>query len=889
MLFEDRNRWSSFCTFWLSMDQGSRRRMCRERMDSILKVVVKNFFIEKEVTSTLVMDSLYSGLKAVEGQINGEQGNKKYLEEDELQVPIVGIDKDMFVLMDDVLPLLERAAIEPLPPEDEKGPQNRTKDGSHGTAGEEFDKDSIERDERRLTELGRRTIEIFVLAHIFSKIEVAYQEAVALKRQEELIREEAAWLIEGEQKVKRGAADKEKKKKKQAKQKRNNRKMKDKERDDELGTILHDETEKESFMDKKEDCLTTELEMAIEKPDVPEFVFDVSDSVIPVREMLLPDSEERDPSSVKSDTDALEVLPPTEANSSGIIGVQNGRQGTSPCAVADSSSTCSDDLVPFSINVPFKGNSPTRKNQKSLSRGRESQGKVTSDRADWVNEVLSHPSEAGTDVGKPNDALQSLQTESLSHTAVQTLQGRISRDKQHVWKKEEEVTSVQKKFGAKYGADVEISSMEKIVGLMSSLPRSPSKCIPSTATPNSELKANAKPFLDDLKQADKSMRLINSAENVAKLETDSQKAATPKPVEKPSWQKVPSTTEKPSKISTVQRPPATSRPPGAPLIPGPRPTASMVSVVPTAPLLTRSVSAACQLGPEPTSRIPSYVQQSYRNVMMGSSVPGSSPAYTQYHSPKSVAYSYSQAPALISTAIFSHQSSDRIEPESIKPSISFGMENHNAWQNGGPARMESPQRDSGRSIVGDHSSQHNVMQSCDLYRPVQTQDKFPSGRQSHGVVAEEFPHMGIIDELLNDEHGFGNLGFQSLSNGPHHLNRQFSFPDEIGMPSSLGSSRRNSCRFERTQSYHSDVIQNGCGGASPSSFHMPRDEIPPVSPQRHLNGQIDGLIPAPWQMDGSGLPVLNIGNKDSNGYSYPMQLEDPNVACGINRYALFRH
>lgn len=36
-----------------------------------------------------------------------------------------------------------------------------------GTLGEEFNKDSIERDERRLTELGRRTIEIFILAHVF--------------------------------------------------------------------------------------------------------------------------------------------------------------------------------------------------------------------------------------------------------------------------------------------------------------------------------------------------------------------------------------------------------------------------------------------------------------------------------------------------------------------------------------------------------------------------------------------------------------------------------------------------------------------------------------------------------------------------------------------------
>lgn len=48
-----------------------------------------------------------------------------------------------------------------------------------------------------------------------NKIEVAYQEAVALKRQEELIREEeAAWLAESEQKAKRGAGEKEKKSKK---------------------------------------------------------------------------------------------------------------------------------------------------------------------------------------------------------------------------------------------------------------------------------------------------------------------------------------------------------------------------------------------------------------------------------------------------------------------------------------------------------------------------------------------------------------------------------------------------------------------------------------------------------------------------------------------------
>lgn len=101
--------------------------MSREKMDSVLKVVVKHFFIEKEVTSTLVMDSLYSGLKALEGQTKCRKSKVKLLDVEESPPPIVRVEKDMFVLVDDVLMLLERAAVEPLPPKDEKGPQNRTK------------------------------------------------------------------------------------------------------------------------------------------------------------------------------------------------------------------------------------------------------------------------------------------------------------------------------------------------------------------------------------------------------------------------------------------------------------------------------------------------------------------------------------------------------------------------------------------------------------------------------------------------------------------------------------------------------------------------------------------------------------------------------------------
>lgn len=113
--------------------------MSREKSDSILKVVVKHFFIEKEVTSTLVMDSLYSGLKALEGQSQSQNQiqsqsqtkNKKakgqQSDAEEPPIPVVRMENDTFILVDDVLLLLERAALEPLPPKDEKGPQNRTK------------------------------------------------------------------------------------------------------------------------------------------------------------------------------------------------------------------------------------------------------------------------------------------------------------------------------------------------------------------------------------------------------------------------------------------------------------------------------------------------------------------------------------------------------------------------------------------------------------------------------------------------------------------------------------------------------------------------------------------------------------------------------------------
>ncbi|KAJ0594870.1 putative MATH/TRAF domain-containing protein [Helianthus annuus] len=124
-LMKDKARWSSFCNFWSGIGINSRRRMSREKSDSILKTIVKQFFIDKEVTSTLVMDSLHSGLKALEDETKNNKGKGKCDVEEVAITPVVQMEGDTFVLVDDVLLLLERAAIEqPLPPK--HVPQNAT-------------------------------------------------------------------------------------------------------------------------------------------------------------------------------------------------------------------------------------------------------------------------------------------------------------------------------------------------------------------------------------------------------------------------------------------------------------------------------------------------------------------------------------------------------------------------------------------------------------------------------------------------------------------------------------------------------------------------------------------------------------------------------------------
>ncbi|MCD9561264.1 hypothetical protein HAX54_020269 [Datura stramonium] len=896
-LIEDKARWSSFCAFWLGMDQDSRHQMSQDKADLILKVVVKHFFVEKEVTSTLVMDSLYSGLKAIEGQTKGKKGKGKHLDAEEQLVPIVRLEEDMFVLVDDVLLLLERAALEPLPPKDEKGPQNRTKDGA---SGEEFNKDSIERDERRLTELGRRTIEIFVLAHIFSKIEVSYQEAVALKRQEELIREEEE--AETEQKAKK-AFDKEKKlKKKQGKQKKNNRKTKDKGRDEKSCIIEQEKTKQAGCIVDGNDYETEEPEAALEKPDMLEDVSDVSDSVDCVPEVNHPDFEDRGARPVNWDTDTSEMYHPTETSCSGLNGLSAAQNGSSRSlsVMDDSSSVCSTDSAPsVAINAPYRGSSSNHKSQKSPSRMVNHRSKSTSNATDWVSEIHKQPVDALPDAGKlTNTTLSYGATRSASQSIVHSLEQEVA--------KKEVIVSQQRKLTE---PDSEGPLLEKPHVI--SPPRSPSKGTVSAVQSKSELKVSTTSDPNSVKRLSSGSpklthKSTTSAETAVLLKADPHKSIERQALENPSVETVSITlknfrSHQVTASATTEKPksqvPALSRPLSAPVVPGPRPATSVVSMVSTSPLLARSVSAAGQLGSDPSPSTHSYVPQSYLNAIVGNPVSGNAAGFGQSYSPSSMVNSsqpYPQSPPLISGQLFLPQVSERIETSCIRPSFSYGMMNHDTLQNG--LQWESSQRD--RSISRDHPSILNEFQNFDQFHPVsRSHDHIPSEfpactsrRQSQSALADEFPHLDIINDLLDEEHGIGRTlmptaGVQSYSNGSHHLNRHFSFPGDIGMSADLGPST-SSCRFERTRSYHEDIQHNLYEGP----FDSARDMIRQPNP-RFISGQMDGLVPNQWQVMGGSDPSFLGMRTAENDPSYPYHHVPDYLnmsSCGVNGYGVYR-
>lgn len=169
-----------------------------------------------------------------------------------------------------------------------------------------------------------------------------------------------------------------------------------------------------------------------------------------------------------------------------------------------------------------------------------------------------------------------------------------------------------------------------------------------------------------------------------------------------------------------------------------------------------------------------------------------------------------------------------------------------------------------------------------------------SGHRTEGFSAadELFPHLDIINELLDDEHVIGKEArvssvFESVSHGPGLLNgygQQFSYPNDPDLVSSIGSSN-SSCRFDRTRSYLDDAFQRSYS-SSGGHYVSPREYVPHSNTVAFVNGQIDGLIPNQWQIPNSDLSPIGM-SVDCDGHPY-YSPDYTNLACGVNGYTVFR-
>ena len=86
---------------------------------------------------------------------------------------IINADKNVYALGQDVLAVLDRACQESIPMlRDDKPADALTV--RHGPETDDYNRDFIERDEKRLADLGRRTVEMYVIAHIIADLEVGF-------------------------------------------------------------------------------------------------------------------------------------------------------------------------------------------------------------------------------------------------------------------------------------------------------------------------------------------------------------------------------------------------------------------------------------------------------------------------------------------------------------------------------------------------------------------------------------------------------------------------------------------------------------------------------------------------------------------------------------------
>ncbi|XP_006644794.1 TNF receptor-associated factor homolog 1b-like isoform X2 [Oryza brachyantha] len=986
-LIEDKLRWSSFCAFWLAIDKRTRHRMSRERSDVILKIIVKDFFVEKEVTSTLVMDSLYTGLKALEYQSKNKskKGIINSVDFEELPVPMVHVDMDMFVLAGDVIALLDRAALEPLPcqpvsPKDDKCSQSRTKDGSG-----EVNKVSIECEERRLTELGQMILETFALSHIFSGIEVAYQEAVALKRQEELIREEEeAWLLETEMKAKRGGTtEKDKRsKKKQAKQKKNNRKVKDKDREEKSNSNFAERSQDENTIHGKEDSkqagrISTKIDASEEGAS------DVSDNLDESTEIWKKHSSmENKSSSCSSESSTMSIVQDKRNNSldsKDQISRNRGKTQRSR-SISNMNSTQDVDDLPSSTTSSDRNSSGCgpapkldqetvlltlkdrlrklgeRLHEKEIE-GRKllqahlekkaaaeaatcSSSSLSSNSLEETPEVLKSPdqssvttSAADINASPPkslavvtNDASKVTPAKPatiLSTNSVPTVVPTLSKAEPvlcegHVSSSAPQIDTpinssplqVDKAATLLSGfllvdqalpvpSKSSAPQVDKVSKAVPAPPKSPAPQVDkvSIAVPT--------PLKSPATQVEKVAKAIpvRPKSPATQVEKVTKAIPTPKspapqvdkvtPLNPVSRQMPPAsnsearevTVPKKAAIPSISQTPVISRPSSAPLFQAPRSTLPPTSAVQVPSMLSRSLTVAGRSRNEQSPSIPSYAGQTYRNAIVGKTNLDTSSASLD----QSTSFGQSVTPSQpLST--YASAASAMVPPVgrdgqlASKQCFMFGQskseENWHPWKGDNDANKhmwvdDSPYHETTNSDIRTRAWMDNSYQQVSCSR-TDEQSEFgglhkqfqrevptnPGPYQLPGPMGEEFPHIDIINDLLEEEQSSGSMA-ESTFHEYHSFGLPFS--SRGNLVNSEVTSAGSSGRLNLTDHYYDEGYPVAYDRLN-ALYRLREGQFSTLD--AYSNGRMDSITSKPWLHNFSN-PAVNLG-ANLNGFSRQM-------------------
>lgn len=325
-----------------------------------------------------------------------------------------------------------------------------------------------------------------------------------------------------------------------------------------------------------------------------------------------------------------------------------------------------------------------------------------------------------------------------------------------------------------------------------------------------------------------------------------------------------------------------SRPTSAPLLKVPRSTMPPTPSVQVSLLLSRSVTVSERLNNESSPLAPIYGTQTYRNAMLGKGHLDTTPASLE-QSNTAVSQPWSAYAMATSVMAPPFERNDQLPGKQgfmFGPSRAEALDNRHSWK--------------GNSDVNRHTWKDDVpnqqMTNCDAHvhhlkdisyqqlsssgteqrrlgglqcREFQREIPAPSfvSRQQYGSVGEEFPHIDIINDLLDEDQSSAHMA-------PHHDYHTFGLPFSSGgnMSDSEIASISGSVRFGLTDSYYDEGYRRAYD--TQNALHR-LDAYP--------NGRLDSTSPKRWPYSHPN-PAVNLAN---NSNVFPQQMGDyTNLSSG---------